>query len=85
MLSIILWLGFVFWIYIFIFMLKGDINVMAVILVLILIWISFILGKKTGRKAVRDKNLVNRILNNEMFMVSASIFDKYANDYFLIK
>lgn len=76
LLSIILWFGFVFWIYIFIIMLKGDINVMTVILVLILIWISFILGKKTGRKAVRDKNLVNRILNNEMFMVSASIFDK---------
>ena len=76
LLSIILWFGFVFWIYIFIIMLKGDINVMAVILVLILIWISFTLGKKTGRKAVMDKNLVNRILNNEMFMVSASIFDK---------
>lgn len=76
LLSIILWFGFVFWIYIFIIMLKGDINVMTVILILILIWISFILGKKTGRKAVRDKNLVNRILNNEMFMVSASIFDK---------
>lgn len=76
LLSIILWFGFVFWIYIFIIMLKGDINVMTVILVLILIWISFTLGKKTGRKAVRDKNLVNRILNNEMFMVSASIFDK---------
>lgn len=75
--SIILWLGFVFWIYIFITMLKSSsINVMAVILTLVLIWVSFALGKKSNRKINQEKKLVSEIMNSEMYVVNAAIFDK---------
>lgn len=75
--SIILWLGFVFWIYIFITMLKSSsINVMAVVLTLVLIWTSFVLGRKSNRKISQEKKLASKIMNSEMYIVNASIFDK---------
>ena len=52
------------------------INIGNLIICIISLLISFILGKKSNKAIMKNKRLVKRILNEDMYVVECKIYDK---------
>lgn len=78
--SIILWASFIFWLLgLLSFILTFDFTISNIIIALIMMIISFVLGKKSNNAILKNKKLVKRILNEDMYIVECEIYDKKYN------
>lgn len=78
--SILLWLNFIFWLLgLLISIITFDFITFDIIVDIIMITVSFILGKKSNFAIFKDKNLIKRILNENMYIVKCEVYDKKHN------
>lgn len=75
--SVVLWTYFIFClIELLDFIITFDFIISDAVLATIIMIISFILGKKSNVAIFKNKKLVKRILNEDMYIVECEIYDK---------
>ena len=78
--SLLLWGNFAFWLLgLICFILTSDFVISDIVVSIIMVIISYILGKKSNVAVVKNKKLVNRIMNEDMYIVECEIYDKKHN------
>lgn len=78
--SVLLWANFIFWIVgLLSFIITSHFIISDIIMSLIIIIISFVLGKKSNIAIFKNKHLIKRILNEDMYIVECKIYDKKHN------
>lgn len=81
-LSIMLWYNFIFWIFGFILIITGNLSfsIFNIIIAILMIIFSYILGKKSNKAINKNKTLIKKIMNKNMYDVECFIFDKRCCD-----
>lgn len=78
--SMLLWANFIFWLFgLLAFMITSNFVISDIIVTVIMIIVSFILGKKSNVAIFKNKNLIKRILNEDMYIVECKVYDKKHN------
>ena len=67
--SILLWISFAFWVLvILISIITFEFEILEIIVSVLMLTISFIFGKKSNATISKSKNLIKRILNENMYI-----------------
>ena len=75
--SILLWLNFAFWLFgLLCLIITFDFVISYIIVSIIMIIISFILGKKSNIAISKNKKLIAKILNEDVYIVKCEIYDR---------
>ena len=75
--SFILWISFAFWTFgSLVTIINNNFTIPDIIVTPIMLVASFVLGKKSNKAIFKNKKLIKRILNEDMFIVNAKIYDK---------
>ena len=78
--SFLLWINFIFWLFgLLSFIITFNFIISHIIVAVIMIIISFVLGKKSNVAILKNKNLIKRILNEDMYIIECEIYDKKHN------
>jgi len=78
--SVLLWGNFTFWSYaILVYIIFFDCTISDIIVTIIIIIVSYILGKKSNTAIFKNKKLIKRILNEDMYIVECKVYDKKHN------
>lgn len=78
--SVLLWINFIFWLLALVGWIRNsDFINPEIITIIIIMIISFILGKKSNVAIFKNKKLIKRILNEDMYIVECEIYDKKYN------
>lgn len=75
--SVLLWSNFVFWsLGLFFSIIDKDVYVSFTVVSIGMMVFSYIFGKKSNQAIFMSKNLVKRILNEDMYFIECKIYDK---------
>ncbi|MCI8309348.1 MAG: hypothetical protein HFJ45_03925 [Clostridia bacterium] len=75
--SILLWISFAFWVLvILISIITFEFEILEIIVSVLMLTIFFVFGKKSNATISKSKNLIKRILNENMYIVECQVYDK---------
>lgn len=78
--SILLWTNFSFWLLGLLgFIITFDFVISDIIVATIMIIISYILGIKSNQTIFKNKKLIKRIMNEDMYIIECEVYDKKNN------